>query len=130
MTSTTPRCKFIKKAHAAIICGATDCGKTEFTLNLLETEYKQFFKYIIIICPTWRYNQTYLKRKWLFNDPQHVFLVDPKELFSKSKDPLNDTLKVFFESFGKLDKSQVLFLVDDCSAENGMKKKSTKCFLN
>ena len=54
---TTPECKFIKKAHAAIICGATDCGKTEFTLNLLETEYKQFFKYIIIICPTWRYNQ-------------------------------------------------------------------------
>ena len=39
MTSTTPR--FIKKPHAAIICGATDCGKTEFTLNLLETEYKQ-----------------------------------------------------------------------------------------
>ena len=35
--------RFIKKAHAAIICGATDCGKTEFTLNLLETEYKQFF---------------------------------------------------------------------------------------
>ena len=40
MTSTSPR--FIKKPHAAIICGATDCGKTEFTLNLLETEYKQF----------------------------------------------------------------------------------------
>ena len=53
--------EFIKKAHSAIICGATDCGKTEFTLNLLETEYKQFFKYIIIICPTWRYNKTYLK---------------------------------------------------------------------
>ena len=32
----------LKKAHSAIICGATDCGKTEFTLNLLETEYKQF----------------------------------------------------------------------------------------
>ena len=36
-------CKFIKKAHTAIICGATDCGKTEFTLNLLETKYKDFF---------------------------------------------------------------------------------------
>ena len=57
MTSTSPR--FIKKPHAAIICGATDCGKTEFTLNLLETEYKQFFKYIVIICPTWRNNKTY-----------------------------------------------------------------------
>ena len=121
MTSTTP--EFIKQAHSAIICGATDCGKTEFTLNLLETEYKQFFKYIIIICPTWRYNKTYLKRKWLFNSPEYVFLVDPKELFSKSKNPLNDTLKVFFESIGKLDDSQVLFLVDDCSAEKGMKKK-------
>ena len=70
-----------------------------------------------------RYNQTYLKRKWLFNSPEYVFVVDPKELFSKSKDPLNDTLKVFFETIGKLDKSQVLFLVDDCSAEKGMKRK-------
>ena len=116
---TSPR--FIKKAHSAIICGATDCGKTEFTLNLLETEYKQFFKYIIIICPTWRYNQTHLKRKWLFND--HVYLVNPKQFAPKSEDPLNDTLKVFFETIGKLDKSQVLFLVDDCSAEKGMKRK-------
>ena len=122
-------CKFIKKAHSAIICGATDCGKTEFTLNLLETEYKDFFKYIIIICPTWRY-KTYLKRKWLFNDPEHVYLVNPKEFAPKSKDPLNDTLKVFFEFIGKLDKSQVSFLVDDCSAEKGMKKKSNRCFLN
>ena len=121
MTSTSPR--FIKKPHAAIICGATDCGKTEFTLNLLETEYKQFFKYIVIICPTWRNNKTYLRRKWLFNDPEHVFLVDPKEFCSKSKDPLNDTLKAFFEIIGKVDESQVLFLVDDCSAEKGMKKK-------
>ena len=124
MTSTSPR--FIKKAHAAIICGATDCGKTEFTLILLETEYKQFFKYIIIICPTWRYNQTYLKRKWLFNDPNQVYLVNPnmpKEFAPKSKDPLNDTLKVIFEFIGKLDKSQVLFLVDDCSVEKGMKRK-------
>ena len=123
MTSTTLR--FIKKPHAAIICGATDCGKTEFTLNLLETEYKDFFKYIVIICPTWRNNKTYLKRKWLFNDPDHVFLVDPKEFCSKSKDPLNDTLKAFFEIIGKVDESQVLFLVDDCSAEKGMKKEAT-----
>ena len=115
--------EFIKKTHSAIICGATDCGKTEFTLHLLETEYRQFLKYIIIICPTWRYDKTYLKRKWLFNDPKHVFVVDPKELFSKSKDPMNDTLKVFFEAIGKLDESQVLFLVDDCSAEKGMKRK-------
>ena len=43
MTSPTPECKFIKKPHSAIICGATDCGKTEFTLHLLETKYNDFF---------------------------------------------------------------------------------------
>ena len=90
---------------------------------MLETKYKDFFKYIINVWPTWRYNQTYLKRTWLFNDPEHVFLVDPKEFVPKSKDPLNDTLKVFFETIGKLDKSQVFFLIDDCSAEKVMTKK-------
>ena len=113
----------LKKAHSAIICGATDCGKTEFVLNLLETEYKDFFKYIVIVCPTWRYNKTYLGRKWLFDDLEHVFLVDPNEFATKSKDPLNETLNAFFEIIGKLDESQVLFLIDDCSAEKGMTKK-------
>ena len=39
----TPECRFIKKPHSAIICCATDCGKTKFTLHLLETKYKDFF---------------------------------------------------------------------------------------
>lgn len=110
-------------AHSAIICGATACGKTEYVLDLLETKYRNFFKYIIIVCPTWRCNKTYLKREWLFQDPEHVFVIDPNELCKKSKDPLNDTLKVFFESIGKLDDNHVLFLIDDCSAQKGMTKK-------
>jgi len=114
---------FVNHAHSAIICGATGSGKTEYVLNLLQGEYRNFFKYIIIICPTWRYNKAYLNRKWLFNDPDHIFLVDPNELLPKSDDPLNDTLKVFFENYGKLDESQVLFLVDDCSSQKGMTKK-------
>ena len=114
---------FVNHAHSAIICGATGSGKTEYVLDLLEKDYQNFFKYIIIICPTWRYNKAYLNRKWLFGDPDHIFLVDPNELLSKSNDPLNDTIKVFFESHGKLDESQVLFLVDDCSSQKGMTKK-------
>ena len=39
---------FPKHAHSAIICGATGCGKTEFVLDLLETEYKGLFEYIIV----------------------------------------------------------------------------------
>ena len=111
---------FVNHAHSAIICGATGSGKTEYVLNLLETEYRNFFRYIIIICPTWRYNKAY-KRKWLLND--HIFLINPNELLSKSEDPLNDTLKLFFETHGKLDDSQVLFLIDDCSSQKGMTRK-------
>ena len=114
---------FIDHAHAAIICGATGSGKTEFVLDLLENEYHNFFTYIIIICPTWRYNKAYLQRKWLFNNPTRIFLVDPNELLPKSDDPLNETMKVFFESHGKLDDSHVLFLIDDCSSQKGMTKK-------
>ena len=114
---------FVDHAHSAIICGATGSGKTEYVLDLLEKDYYGFFKYIIIICPTWRYNKAYLNRKWLFEDPDHIFLVDPSELAPKSDDPLNDTLKVFFENYGKLDDSQVLFLIDDCSSQKGMTKK-------
>ena len=56
-----------------------------------------------------------------------IFLIQ-KNSVPKSKDPLNDTLKVFFETIGKLDKSQVLFLFDDCSAEKGMKRKQQMLF--
>ena len=114
---------FVNKAHSAIICGSTGSGKSVFVLDLLENDYRNFFKYIIIVCPTWRYNKAYLNRKWLFNDPEHIFLVDPSELLPKSDDPLNDTLKVFFENYGKLDDSHVLFLIDDCSSQKGMTKK-------
>ena len=47
--------------------------------------------HIITICPTWRYNKTYLKHDWLFQDHEHIFLIDPKEFATKSKHPLNDT---------------------------------------
>ena len=104
---------FVNHAHSAIICGATGSGKTEFLLDLLEREYRIFFKYIIIICITWRYNKAYLNRKWLFQDLQHIFLVDPNELVPKRDDPLNDTLKLFFENYGKLDDNHVLFLLDN-----------------
>ena len=68
---------FPKHAHSAIICGATGCGKTEFVLDLLETEYKGFFEYIIVICPTWMHNKAYLNRRWIFTNPEQVFMVDP-----------------------------------------------------
>ena len=48
---------FPKKPHCAIICGATECGKTKYILDLLETEYFNYFDYIVIFCPTFKYNK-------------------------------------------------------------------------
>ena len=46
-----------KFPHSAIYIGPTVCSKTEFTLQLLETEYKKHFEYIIIMCPTFAENK-------------------------------------------------------------------------
>ena len=123
---------FPKHAHSAIICGATGCGKTEFVLDLLETEYKGFFEYVIIICPTWMYNKAYLSRPWFFKD-DCVIPMDPSfhviyykiignSPCRKSDDWLNASLKIGYDVYGKQD-SHTLFIIDDCSSDKSMTKK-------
>ena len=56
-----------KYAHCAIICDRTGCGKTEFVLDLLETEYKGVFEHIVILCPTIEWNKAYKSRSWIGN---------------------------------------------------------------
>ena len=56
---------FPKYAHSAIICGPTGCGKTEFILDLLESEYAGVFDKIVILCPTIKWNKAYKNRKWI-----------------------------------------------------------------
>lgn len=109
---------FVPGAHAAIICGATSCGKTEFMLNLLKKE-RSFFKYIIIICPTLKWNETYHAHKWLWND-ENIFLIDDVEKFGG----LDRCLKIQYETIGMMDKSPVLFIIDDCAGMNDIKTKN------
>lgn len=51
--------------HCAIICGKPGCGKTEFVLDLLETEYRGVFEHIIILCPIIQWNNDYNGRPWI-----------------------------------------------------------------
>ena len=49
--------------------GATNVGKTEYLLRILETENKNYLEFIVIMCPTISdNNKTYLSRKWIFDD--------------------------------------------------------------
>ena len=40
-----------KFPHSAMLVGVTACRKTKFLLKLLETENKNHFEFIIILCP-------------------------------------------------------------------------------
>ena len=50
---------FMKELHTALFVAPTGVGKTQLALNLLENEYRNHFDFIVIICPTLRYNSTY-----------------------------------------------------------------------
>ena len=72
-----------KYPHAALICGQTVCGKTEFALDLLATsrekgEYLKYFEYIVIICPTVAENLAYKNRKWIWHD-ERVYIDDLRD---------------------------------------------------
>ena len=63
-----------KFPHSAMFVGVTACSNTEFLLRLLETEYKNHFEFIVILCPTILDYKTYLSRKWI-RDDKSVFIV-------------------------------------------------------
>ena len=103
----------LKIPHSAMFVGVTACGRTEFLLRLLETIYKDHFKFIIILCPTISDNKTYHSRKWIFDD-KNVFIVCGVE------GKLNEFIKLFKNT---LKGHQTLFIIDDCSAEGEINKK-------
>ena len=47
-----------------IIYGMTNYGKTYHLLKMIEKHYKKQFDYIVLICPTFTWNQTY--QEWIY----------------------------------------------------------------
>ena len=62
----------MKEPHTALFVAPTGVRKTHLALSLLETEYRNHFNFIVIICPTLRYNSTYKNRSWVWNDPDVI----------------------------------------------------------
>ena len=101
-----------KKPHCAIICGATECGKTKFILDLLETEYRYYYDYIVIFCPTFKHNKTYHERRFILKD-NRIHIVNPDN-------KLNECLEYYYDL---MKGNETLFIIDDCSAEKDIVKK-------
>ena len=105
---------FPKFPHSAMLVGALNVGKTEYLPRILETEYKNIFEFLVIMCPTTLdINKTYLSRKWIFDD-KNVFIVCDVE------GKLNKWIKLFRNT---LKFHQTLFIIDNCSAEGEINKK-------
>ena len=103
---------YVKEAHTAIFTGPTSCGKTQRVLDLLEKEYKGHFDHFIILCPTLRWNKTYLDRSWIWRD-DYVFPIEPRgNLFE-----IIEKLSLHFSG------EETLFIVDDVIADATLDKR-------
>ena len=103
---------YIKKSHTTIFTGPTGCGKTHLVLDLIEKEYTKHFAYIVIICPTLRWNKTYHFKDWIKNDDK-VWLIEPK-----------DKPYQWIENFSQLlAGSETLFIIDVIIGDEGLDKR-------
>ena len=103
---------YVKEPHTAIFSGPTGCGKTQRVLDIIETEYNQHFENVIILCPTLRWNRTYLDRSWIWKDDD-VYPIEPKgTLFA-----IIEKLSLHFSG------EETLFVVDDVIADETLDKR-------
>ena len=101
----------MKEPHTALFVALTGVGKTHLALTLLENEYRNHFDFIVIICPTLRYNSTYKSRGWVWNNPE-VIPVEP----GNQLDYLIEKISCLLAG------STTLFLIDDIIADETLNK--------
>ena len=96
--------------HTVLFVVPTGVGKkTHLALDFLEQENFNYFGFIVIICITLRYNETYHQRKWFWADP-HIILIVP-----------GNCLYDLIEKLGNiLAGSKTLFLIDDIIADENL----------
>ena len=102
----------MKEPHTAFFIASRGVGKTHLALSLLESEYRNHFDFIVIICPTLAHNETYKSRGWVWNDPDVI----PIEL--------GNNLYYLIEKISNLlTGSATLFLIDDIIADGTLDKR-------
>ena len=116
---------YIKEPHTTIFTGQTGCGKTHLVLDLIEKKYNKHFDYIIIICPTFRWNKTYRSREWIKNDNK-VWLMEPKDIIRVLCNKIEKVNGLYYwiEGLSRLlAHSETLFIIDDIIADESLDKR-------
>ena len=101
----------MKEPHTALFVDPPGVGKTYLALSLHESEYRDHFDFIVIICSTLEHNESYKSRGWVWNDPD-VIPIEP-----------NNNLYYLIEKISSLlTGSKTLFLIDDIIADEALDK--------
>ena len=103
---------FMKEPHTALFVAPTGVRKTHLVLSLLENEYGNHFNFIVIICPTLRYNSTYKSQGWVWNDPD-VIPIEPRNILYYLIEKISNLLA----------RTVTLFLIDDIIADEALDKR-------
>ena len=101
----------MKEPHTALFVAPTGVGKTHLELSLIENEYRNHFDFIVIICPTLRYNSTYKSRSWVWNDPDVIPI-----------EPCNQLYYLIEKISNLLAGDKTLFLIHDITADETLDK--------
>ena len=101
----------MKELHTALFVAPTGVGKTHLALSLLENEHRNHFDFIVIICPTLRYNSTYKNRSWVWNDLDIIHIEPGNQLYY-----LTDNISHLLAG------DKTLFLIDDIIADETLNK--------
>ena len=102
----------MKEPHAALFMAPTEVGKTHLALDLLGKEYKNYFDFIIIICPTLKHNETYRSRECIWTDPC-IISIEPGNCLYDWIEKMSNLLAG----------SKTLFLIDDIIADETLDKR-------
>ena len=103
---------FMKEPHTALFVAPTGVGKTHLALDLLESEYKTHFNFIVIICPTLEHNEAYKSRGWVRTDSDIIHI-----------EPDNNVYYWIEKISNLLTGSKTLFLIDDIIADEALDKR-------
>ena len=98
-----------------IIVGVTGCGKTYYLLKMLENDYKGYFEYIFLICPTYLWNKTY--QEWKYKDDKNFFPIPCDQ------DDVEKFLKFVTHHFKD---TNSLIILDDCASSQYVKNRSSE----
>ena len=106
----------MKELHTTLFVAPDGEGKTHLALNLFESEYRNHFDFIIIICHTLANNETYKSQGWVWTDLEVIPIEPGNQLYFLIKKISN-----------LLAGSKTLFLIDDIIADEALDKLCLCC---